>query len=353
MQKKLLDMHAHLAALDEEYAKNHTHQEQLEYAFSELNLRRSQSTAAFFSCGNLREWEFAQEVLREFCEEDYCGKSADSLNEMEKRGENEEIPFWLSFGIHPWYSDRFWEHGASGEWKLVRLTEGGEQKLCEVRKCDMRNSVQVSIYQEIYERCSVIGEIGMDSVWCDIPLDIQRAVFVQQLKIAGKLNKPVILHTKGQEREIAELIQDFPGKVCVHWYSGDIETLEKFIQKDCYFTLGPDVGKAFAQKTESGRADGAGLESGFTEKSADAEQEDKASAELYRYMIEHIPAERLFLETDGISAVAWARGVSELPMEEIPAVLQENLKHLAECKGMTQEQMRARMWENLGEFIKK
>lgn len=40
----------------------------------------------------------------------------------------------------------------------------------------------------------------MDSVWCDVDLKIQKEVFEKQLQLAQALNKPVILHTKGQEK---------------------------------------------------------------------------------------------------------------------------------------------------------
>ena len=37
--------------------------------------------------------------------------------------------------------------------------------------------------------CPVIGEIGMDSVWCDVPLDRQEEVFRAQLAIACQMKK--------------------------------------------------------------------------------------------------------------------------------------------------------------------
>ena len=82
----------------------------------------------------------------------------------------------LSFGIHPWYADQ-------------HLTEE---------------------MPEAYSECDYIGEIGMDSVWCDIPLDIQQKRLEEQLQIAADLKKPVLLHTKGQEKRIAELLRGFP-----------------------------------------------------------------------------------------------------------------------------------------------
>ena len=67
--------------------------------------------------------------------------------------------------------------------------------------------------------CPVIGEIGMDSVWCDVPLDRQEEVFRAQLAIACQMKKPVILHTKGEEDRSASILPEYPNTYLVHWYS--------------------------------------------------------------------------------------------------------------------------------------
>ena len=58
----------------------------------------------------------------------------------------------------------------------------------------------------LLKKAPIIGEIGMDSVWCDLDLNIQKEVFEKQLQLAYALNKPVILHTKGQEKTILEFV---------------------------------------------------------------------------------------------------------------------------------------------------
>ena len=83
--------------------------------------------------------------------------------------------------------------------------------------------------------------------------------------------KPVVLHTKGQEKHIARLIRAYPNTYLVHWYSGG-EGLSDFLDLDCYFTIGPDV---FYQP---------------------AVQKAAVLA----------PENRLLVETDGCSAVKWA-----------------------------------------------
>lgn len=89
-------------------------------------------------------------------------------------------------------------------------------------------------------KASVIGEIGLDSVWCSVPLSVQEKAFCAQLELASAMKKPVVLHTKGQEKHIARLIRAYPNTYLVHWYSGE-EGLSDFLDLDCYFTIGPDV----------------------------------------------------------------------------------------------------------------
>ncbi len=121
------------------------------------------------------------------------------------------------------------------------------------------------------EKCPVIGEIGMDSVWCQVPLAVQEEVFLRQLDLAMEQKKPVILHTKGQEKAIAAMIRQYPNRYLVHWYSCR-EYLEEYLDQDCYFSVGPDVGWNQAVMD----------------------------------VVKKVPVSRLLVETDGLQAVRWA-----------------------------------------------
>lgn len=288
-QVRVLDMHAHLLCLSDEYKNVLSPEEAYALGRRELMLRREYSVATVFSCGTPQEWEFMQNCL---AEEGVPGKDG---------GEE----FLLSFGIHPWYSNRY----------------------------------RPSEYREYFQNCVLVGEIGMDSVWCDVPLDIQRRIFQEQLDLAAELGKSVILHTKGQESQIAEMIRDFPGLVCVHWYSGRQEDFEKFLEAGCYFTLGPDLSDVCLNVQQN---------VGLGEKALEQpilEQLEKDG--LYRRMLREIPPERLFLETDGASAIAWAKGVDSVSLEAIPVVLEQNLVFLAKQLKIAPQELRIRMRENL------
>ena len=254
----MIDLHAHLAGM-EENGKDISPEGQ-----KELDLRRETGILTCFCGETPAQWE----LLKKIANRDHV---------------------LLSFGIHPWYADRY----------------------------------EVQSWRQEWSFCSILGEIGLDSVWCEVPLKLQEKQFQNQLQIAADLKKPVLLHTKGQEKRIGEMIKDFPGKVCVHWYSGEEKDLEPFLLKDCYFTLGPDTALL------CGKGDAA-----------------------RKRLLKEAPGTRLFLETDGIGAVAWAFGKEKMELSRLPVVLKENLECAAFQKGLTPDQMERQMEENLREFLK-
>lgn len=135
------------------------------------------------------------------------------------------------------------------------------------------------------EQAPLIGEIGLDSVWCDVPMAVQRAAFVRQLDTATAMHKPVVLHTKGCEAEIAEIIAGYDMPIIVHWYSGSIDVLQAYLDRDCYFTIGPDI----------------------------------ANNPSVQAVASRVSADRILFETDGMSAVSWAIG--DVPMTALPDIL--------------------------------
>ena len=279
---RMIDMHAHFFCIERE-----------ESVTEELRLRRADGLRTFFSCGTPEEWE-------------------------KTKGLRSREEVYVSFGIHPWYADRY----------------------------------DTEEYTELFQMCDAIGEIGMDNVWCEVPYEIQRRQLERQLDIAARLGKAVILHTKGQEKEIAQMIRDFPNPVCVHWYSGDIDTFEQFLEQGCYFTLGPDFAQ-LCKAADTGQIDTAG----GTDKAVDeppdnlADSVSREQARLYGRMAREIPLDRLFLETDGISAVAWALGSEYTGLDRISQVLWENARYLAEIRNIEEETLCRRMEQNLNEFL--
>lgn len=90
------------------------------------------------------------------------------------------------------------------------------------------------------EKCIAVGEIGLDYHYDFSPRDIQREVFIKQLDIAVKHNKPVIIHCRSAYAEMIVLLKKY-GKLpegVLHCYSGTPE--EAKIYAEMGFLLGID-----------------------------------------------------------------------------------------------------------------
>ncbi|MCQ2572656.1 MAG: TatD family hydrolase [Treponema sp.] len=94
-----------------------------------------------------------------------------------------------------------------------------------------------------YEKSEIISEVGLDFFWeKDCPKDIQIMHLLIALDNANRNHKVVVLHTKGAESEIYEILKDFPDcKPVIHWYDGPVEIYKKFLEKNYPQTFGCEL----------------------------------------------------------------------------------------------------------------
>ncbi len=78
-----------------------------------------------------------------------------------------------------------------------------------------------------------IGEIGLDYYY-DIPKDVQRRVFAEQLALANDLGLPVIVHDREAHGDTYELLKQYRPKGIVHCYSGSAEMAEELVKLGFY-----------------------------------------------------------------------------------------------------------------------
>ena len=91
-----------------------------------------------------------------------------------------------------------------------------------------------------FSECPVIGEIGMDSVWCNVPLAVQEKVFTEQLAVAANWTNRLFCTRRARNKGLPPLIAGYPNTYLVHWYSDPVFP-KSFLELDCYFSIGPDV----------------------------------------------------------------------------------------------------------------
>lgn len=187
----------------------------------------------------------------------------------------------LSFGVHPWKADQY----------------------------------RFEAVLPYLEKANIIGEIGLDSVWTEVPLATQLTIFEQQLIYAMERQKPVVLHTKGCEAEILSLIKKYPNRYLIHWYSS-MALQKAYIDFGCYFTIGIDLLRNNAVKE----------------------------------LAKKVPLDRLLIETDGLAAIEWALD-RKVHVDDYVAILRCHLQSLAELRNIESTILAEKMTKNLQVFI--
>ncbi len=83
------------------------------------------------------------------------------------------------------------------------------------------------------EKVIAIGEIGLDYHYDNSPRDIQKKWFVQQIRLAKKLNLPFIVHDREAHGDILKILKEenYDGmRGIIHCYSGSYEMALEFIK---------------------------------------------------------------------------------------------------------------------------
>lgn len=166
-----------------------------------------------------------------------------------------------------------------------------------------------------------IGEIGLDYYWDTSPKDVQHTVFREQIRLARRLNKPIIIHNREAHEDIVRLMKeeraDEIGGV-MHCFSGDWEMAKQCLDMNFYLSFGGPI--------------------------------TFKNAKLPKDVLAKVPLDSLLLETDApylaphphrgkrnessyIRLIAQAAAdIKQLEFEEIAAITTKNAKSLFAIK---------------------
>jgi len=85
---------------------------------------------------------------------------------------------------------------------------------------------------EALAESSIIGEIGLDYFWCDLAPQKQERVFEYILDHCNHFSKYCVIHTKGAEARVKDILASFPkARPIIHWYSGPLEVFDAFVER--------------------------------------------------------------------------------------------------------------------------
>lgn len=85
-----------------------------------------------------------------------------------------------------------------------------------------------------HKKVVALGEIGLDYHYPEPPHDIQREVFVRQLEIAGRLDMPVVIHSRDASGDTMEILREYKPRGVLHCFSGSAETAREVVKLGMY-----------------------------------------------------------------------------------------------------------------------
>ena len=83
-----------------------------------------------------------------------------------------------------------------------------------------------------------IGEMGLDYYRNISSPEIQKHIFRSQLRIAKESGKPIILHNRDADKDVINILSDFPDVIGVaHCFSSNIETAKSLLNLGYYISF--------------------------------------------------------------------------------------------------------------------
>lgn len=186
---------------------------------------------------------------------------------------------YAAVGVHP-HDARLYDDAA--EARLAGLLKGGRKVVA-------------------------LGEIGLDYYYDNSPRDVQREVFARQLRLARRLELPVVVHTREADAETLEILRDvwagagLPG--VLHCFGGGLPLAEGALELGFYVSF---AGNLTFKK-----------------------------AEPLREVARRLPPARLLVETD----CPFLTPVPFRGRRNEPARVVETARCLAELHGLTPEEL--------------
>lgn len=92
-----------------------------------------------------------------------------------------------------------------------------------------------------YEKVVSIGEIGLDYYYENSSRETQKIWFEEQIKLAKRLNLPIIVHSREAAKDTMDIIKKTNAqeiKGVIHCYSSSLELAEEYIKMGFYIGIG-------------------------------------------------------------------------------------------------------------------
>ena len=157
-----------------------------------------------------------------------------------------------------------------------------------------------------------IGEIGLDYYWDKSFIDLQKDVFIKQIKLANELNLPISIHDREAHKDTFDILKEYNknSKIIMHCFSGSVEFARECLKEGWYLAIGGVVTFKNAVKMKDVAID--------------------------------VPLDRLLLETDA----PYLTPVPYRGKENEPAYVKFVAEEIAKLRGISYEEVALKTSEN-------
>lgn len=85
-----------------------------------------------------------------------------------------------------------------------------------------------------------VGEVGLDYYWDKSFVDLQKEVFIKQIKLANELRLPIVVHDREAHKDCFDIIKEYNkgSNVLFHCFSGSVEFMRECVKEGWYIAIG-------------------------------------------------------------------------------------------------------------------
>jgi len=220
------------------------------------------------------------------------GCSEDDWPRVSQLGKQYADRLYLAFGLHPWFIKK-----RSAHW-LERL----EETLKE-------------------HPAASVGEIGIDHAIPERNDAEQEEVFLAQMQLAVRLNRPTTIHCRQAWGRLIELLDqiDLLPPMLIHCFGGSVETAQELLRRGAYLSFSGSITRPNNKKV--------------------------------RKVIQSVPSDRILLETDAPDLLPHNLPFSPLPTYNEPAYIPFILARAADLRGESEEELKKASFLNATHFF--
>lgn len=90
------------------------------------------------------------------------------------------------------------------------------------------------------DKIVAIGEIGLDYYWDKSFVELQKEVFIKQVRLANEFNLPIAVHDREAHKDTFDIIksENKGSDVLFHCFSGSVEFMKECVKQGWYIALG-------------------------------------------------------------------------------------------------------------------